>query len=63
MIDSVNFATRVTLTSSTLGSCIWVSGWRVARSIALSRCRSRGVTNEIASPVRPARPVRPIRCT
>ena len=28
---------RVALTSSTVGSCIWVSGWRVAFSIARSR--------------------------
>ena len=30
------------MTSSTVGSCIWVSGWRVAFSIARSRWRSRG---------------------
>ncbi len=36
---------------------------RVTRSIAPSRCRSRGVTNRNAVPERPARPVRPIRCT
>ncbi len=30
-------ASRVVLMSSTEGSCIWVSGWRVAFSIALSR--------------------------
>ena len=44
---------RVALTSSTVGSCIWVSGWRVAFSIARSRWRSRGVTKAIESPERP----------
>jgi hypothetical protein len=51
------------LTASTLGSCIGVD--RLARG-ALDRAqhaRSRGVTNRIASPLRPARPVRPMRCT
>ena len=40
-----------------------IIGWRVARSMARSMPRSRGVTNRIASPLRPARPVRPMRCT
>jgi hypothetical protein len=56
-------ASRVTLTSSALGSCIWVSGCRVAFSMAVSSRRSRGVTKLIAVPLRPARPVRPMRCT
>ena len=63
VIASSKRASRVALTSSTLGSCICVSGWRVAFSIAASRRRSRGVTKLIASPLRPARPVRPMRCT
>ena len=63
VIASSKRARRVTLTSSTVGSCICVSGWRVAFSIASSRRRSRGVTKLIAAPLRPARPVRPMRCT
>ena len=51
------------LTASTLGSGISWIGCRVARSIARSMPFSRGVTNRIASPLRPARPVRPMRCT
>ena len=51
------------LTSSMLGSAIGCSLCRVAFSIAASIRRSRGVTNRIASPVRPALPVRPTRCT
>ena len=63
VIASVNLATRLALTSSTLGFAISVIGCRVAFSMERSRYFSRGVTNEIASPLRPARPVRPIRCT
>ena len=37
MIASSKRASRVVLTSSTVGSCIWVSGWRVAFSIALQQ--------------------------
>ena len=35
----------------------------VTRSMTRSMFRSRGLTNRMASPVRPARPVRPMRCT
>jgi hypothetical protein len=63
VIESRNFATRWALTSSTDGNSASISFDRVAFSIALSRCRSRGVTNNIAEPDRPARPVRPMRCT
>ncbi|MCW0417162.1 hypothetical protein NB689_002916 [Xanthomonas sacchari] len=63
LIFSMKRLTRWSLTASTLGSCISSIGWRVARSIARSMPRSRGLTNRIASPLRPARPVRPIRCT
>jgi hypothetical protein len=55
--------TRRLLMVSLLGAAIASIGWRVARSIAFSKWRSRGLTNRIASPLRPARPVRPMRCT
>ena len=61
VIWSLNLAMRTSLMVFTVGSVSGDTGWRVARSIALSRLCSRGVMNRIASPLRPARPVRPIR--
>ncbi len=63
MIASSNRLSRVAFTSSAVGIGIGSSVCPVARWMLDSRCRSRGVTNEIASPLRPARPVRPIRWT
>ncbi|SHY81107.1 Uncharacterised protein [Mycobacteroides abscessus subsp. abscessus] len=60
---SRNLVTRWALTSSTEGSGSSASLAPVVFSIALSRCRSRGDTNNTAVPERPARPVRPMRCT
>ena len=62
-MESANFSLRASLTSSTEGSSISDSGALVARSMARSIRRSRGVTKRIASPLRPARPVRPMRWT
>ena len=41
LIESVNLVTRAELTSSAVGRVISVIGCRVARSIEVSRCRSR----------------------
>jgi len=46
-----------------LGISMASIGRPTARSSPPRKRRSRGVTNRIASPVRPARPVRPMRCT
>ena len=61
VIFSLNFTTRSSLTSATLG--IFISSMRccVTRSMTRSMFRSRGLTNRMASPLRPARPVRPMR--
>ena len=63
VIFSLNLTTRSSFTSATLGILISSMRCWVTRSMTRSMFRSRGLTNRMASPVRPARPVRPMRWT
>ena len=62
-IVSLKTPMRRAATSARVGIFIGLICVPVKRSISRIICRSRGVMNSVATPLRPARPVRPMRWT